>query len=68
MLKRYDIETKILTIPYNCHYNYSIPKDTLKIIGYNQEIKKNVLPTSLTHLTFSDRFNKEIKKMYYHQI
>jgi hypothetical protein len=74
MLQYYDTDTKILTIPYT--YNQElidILKDTVKIIfqddfnnnifsGYNQEIKENVLPQSLTHLTFSDCFNQEIKE------
>jgi Leucine-rich repeat (LRR) protein len=74
MLEYYDIKTKILTIPYR--YNKTlkdIPLDTIKIIFYeplslwyvslfDEEIQENVLPKSLTHLTFGFSYKKEIKE------
>jgi hypothetical protein len=72
MLQYYDVVKKELILPYT--YNkqlIDIPYDTMNIIFYNdcfspshfnQEIKENVLPNSLTHLTFGYHFNQEIKE------
>jgi hypothetical protein len=73
MLQYYDTYTKILTTPYT--YNQElidILTDTLQIIfqdlynnkysKFNQKIKENVLPLSLTQLVFGFSFNQEIKE------
>jgi hypothetical protein len=74
MLEYYDINTKVLNIPYTYNERLKdIPLDTIKIIFnepltqwsvslFDEEIQENVLPISLTHLIFSYCYNKEIKE------